>query len=253
MISGRNFFKNIFYFLTAYIILWILLFEFILPANEILPSPSVVILSFGALWNVYHLPVNFLSTVSVIYLSIAFSYFLIFLLKEFLIKDNHFIKYFFISLNWFSKYIPAAILGLFLIYWFPDSFLITFAFAFCVVFFSLINKFQLELSHINNNYVDTARSLGADEKIISNKIIWNSIQHKLAGSIIELHYYLWTILIIFEFIKGGYGLGSIFKQALNYKDLSALFSASIITGITLFAGLYTLKYLKNKFFHWGTV
>lgn len=252
MVSGSTSSKNILYFLVAYLILWILLFEFILPVNEILPKPSIVILSFGALWNVYHLPINFLSTVSIIYLSIAVSYLLIFLLKGFLIKNNHLVKNFFISLHWFSIYIPGIVLGLFLIYWFPNSFIITFVFALCIVFFSIVNKFQMELSHINHNYVDSAKSLGADEKIISNKIIWNSIQHKLADHIIEMHYYLWTVLIIFEFIKGEYGLGVIFKQALNYKDLSALFSASIITGITLFAGLQALKYLRNKFFHWGT-
>lgn len=252
MASGKTSNKNILYFLAAYLVLWILLFEFILPANEILPKPSIVILSFGALWKDYNLPLNFFSTVSNVYLSIAVSYLLVFVLKRILIKSNHFVKNFFNSLNWFSKYLPGIIIGLFLIYWFPYSQLINFIFVLGIAFFSLIIKFQDEIKHLNHTYVDSARTLGADEKTISNMVIWKSIQHNLVGHFIELHSYLWSALIIFEFIKGGYGLGNIFKQALNYKDLSALFSVSIITAITIFAGLYAFNYIRNKFFHWST-
>ena len=90
MRSAKTSRKKIYYILLAYFLLWILWFEFILPVNDILPKPSVVLLSFGALWSDYHLPMNFIATFSTIYLSLAAAYFALHFTSGFMAKENHF-------------------------------------------------------------------------------------------------------------------------------------------------------------------
>ncbi|MCL5028839.1 MAG: ABC transporter permease subunit [Bacteroidetes bacterium] len=249
----KNPVKNLHKLLILYFFLWIILFEFILPVNNILPKPSVVLLSFSALWNDYKLPVNFLSTVGAIYISLALAYIIVWSIKIYLIKSNHFISDFLLSLHWFSNFIPWIILGIFLIYWLPSSEYIKYIFVFLISFFFIIVHLKQELRNVKKEYIESAISLGADEKTISKKIIWKSIQPQLFNHLITLHFQLWSLAIIFEFISGGYGLGNIYRRALEYKDISAIFTITIITGITIFLGSQLIKYLKNKFYHWSFV
>ena len=227
------------------------MFEFILPANQILPSPSVVILSFGALWHVYKLPVNFLITVSVVYFSLLIAYTVIYLLRNFLIKHTHILSEFIFSLNLFSKYIPGIIFGLFLLFWFPLSPYIEFVFAFGTAFFSLLIKLREEVAAVNAEYIESAISLGAGSELVRKKIIWNSAQPGLIRHLFDLHFYIWTVLIVFEYFKGQYGLGNIFRTALQYGDLSALFTNTIIIAITIYLGSHLIRYVRYKFFNWS--
>jgi ABC-type nitrate/sulfonate/bicarbonate transport system permease component len=243
--------KKILFFIISYLILWIVLFEFILPVNEIVPRPSIVILSFGALWTDYHLPVNFVSTISSVYISLFAAYFLLKILTSLLTRMDNLFTNFLLSLNWFSKYLPAIVFGIFLIYWFPNSNIIEFVFAFITAFFSLIITFQEETKKVGNEYLDSAVSLGAAENIIARKVIWKAVQPKIFKHLYNLHFKIWSILIIFEYIKGGYGLGEIFRLSLTYHDISALFSIAIITGVLIFLGAQIIKYFQNKFCHWS--
>jgi ABC-type nitrate/sulfonate/bicarbonate transport system permease component len=247
----KNQFNKVYYFLFAYLFLWIILFEFILPVNQVLPKPSIVILSFGALWFDYNLPINFLSTITVIYISLTISYFSLKWVSPFLAKGHNPVSDFILSLEWFSEYIPGIIFGFLLIYWFPDSEIIEFIFAFGTAFSSLVIKFQKELGKISNEYIDAAESLGMSGKLLIKEVKWKAIQPEIMKHIFYLHFYTWTLLLVFEFIKGGYGLGSIFKSAHEFKDISALFSVIIITGLTVYLGNSVLKYLRNKFFFWS--
>jgi ABC-type nitrate/sulfonate/bicarbonate transport system permease component len=249
----KNRFKKIYYFLLAYLILWVVLFEFILPVNNILPKPSIVIQSFGALWLDYNLPINFLSTVTVIYISLTISYFILKWVSVFLAKGSNPVSDFILSLEWFSEYIPGIIFGFLLIYWFPDSEIIEFVFAFGTAFSSLVIKFQKESGKVSKEFIDAAESLGVSGELLIKEVKWKAIQPEVMKHIFYLHFYIWTLLIVFEFIKGGYGLGSIFKSALEFNDISALFSIIVITGLTVYLGNSILKYLRNKFFFWSVV
>jgi NitT/TauT family transport system permease protein len=236
--------------LSAYFILWILLFEFILPVNKILPKPSIVLQSFDDLWNVYNLPLNYISTITVIYLSISLAFLFLRILSPLILKSN-FISNFILSLEWFSRYLPGIITGMLLIFWFPDSEYIEFIFAFLAILFSLIIKFQKELKNVEKEYINSLLSLGAGESFIFSNVVWKSIQPSLLKHILTIHFYLWILIIAFEYIKGGYGVGSIYRTALEFKDLSAFFSISLITGITIFLGHFLIEFLKNKFFFWS--
>jgi len=104
---------------------------------------------------------------------------------------------------------------------------------------------------VKQEYIDAAASLGAGKALIARSVIWKSAEPYLIEHLLQIHLYVWSMLIAFEFIKGGYGLGMIFSRALEFKDLSALFSSLLITGITIYLGSLAIKSLKNKFFFWG--
>ncbi|MHB8578730.1 MAG: ABC transporter permease [Ignavibacteriaceae bacterium] len=236
--------------LTGLFLIWLILFEFALPSNGFLPKPSIVFLSFSSLIKDYHLWRNFGVTVSEIYFALIISYFVNWLLCKYIIGSD----WFFSSLDAFYKlfkFLPAVILGMLLILWFPSSNLTGFIFALVIFIIPMAVKVKEESYKIKPEYIDAAISLGAGKNDLSTNIIWKAVQPSLLNYIFELHYLAWLLLIIFEFMKDGYGLGTIYLEALRYKDLSALFSISLITGITIFVGFYILKYLKNKFIHWS--
>ena len=253
MIPHKDYRKNIVYFLISYFLLWVILFEFILPSNNILPKPSIVIDSFGALWQDYHLLRNFISSAASIYISIIAAYYLLRVLNKFLLHEKTGIRNFIFSVEWFSKYVPGIVLGFLLIFWFPQSEYIKYLFIFIVVFNSLLVKHSGLCLNINQAYIDSALSLGADSTAISNKVIWKSVQPDLINHIFNSHLYFWAILIFFEYANYGYGFGSIFRRALEFKDLSALIASMIILGIIIFTGGTIIKLSKNKLFFWSGV
>ncbi len=243
--------RPVYYLVLTYLFLWIIFFEFILPVNKILPKPSIVLESFPALWNYYNLPANFLATISTIYISLFLAYLLVKFLSPYLKEKDNSITVFINSLEWFSQYLPGIIIGFLLIFWFPNSVYIEFVFAFATAFISIMIKFQNESDSADEEYMVVAQSLGLNEKEITKNIIWKNVEPKLIEHIFNLHLYLWGMLIVFEFIKSGPGLGVIFRQALEYKDLSAIFSVFLITGISVYLGTLLLKYVRRKFIFWN--
>ncbi|MBZ0199841.1 MAG: ABC transporter permease subunit, partial [Ignavibacteriaceae bacterium] len=219
--------KYLWIYPTAYFVLWVLLFEFILPANNILPKPSTVIESVGTLWSEYNLLYNLLSTIGAIYISIFLAYFVVRFFVHVIGRDNHLFHFIF-SLEGISRYIPGLVLGIFLIYWFPNSELVEFIFAFLTAFLSFTIKINDELRNIPDEYVNSIRSLGAEEFFIRKNIIWKILQPGIIKHAFLIHKFLWITLIAFEFIKGGFGIGVIFKKALQYNDLAVIFLTALI-------------------------
>jgi ABC-type nitrate/sulfonate/bicarbonate transport system permease component len=237
-------------FLLLYLILWVLLFEFIIPVNKFIPKPSSVVSAFPALWNEYSLAFNLFSTLFAVYIPLIVAYLMIKYLAAILLRDNHIITQFIVSLEWFSEYIPGVIFGFFLIFWFPLSEYTEFLFAFGTAFMGLLIKVKREAEILNPAYIDAARSLGADMNVIRKRILWSNMQPNLINYLSELHFYLWLLLIVFEFIKGGFGIGSVFSDVLRYSDLSGLFILSAITGLLIFTGDLIIKFLGKRYLRW---
>lgn len=247
--KNKNSNKYLWIYPAVYFMLWIFLFEFILPVNNILPKPSIVLESAGALWNDYNFLFNLLSTISSVYISLFAAFFLIrFFLPA--IGRNNQIFHFILSLEWFSHYVPGLVLGLFLIYWFPDSEFIEFIFAFLTAFLSLVIKINQSLKNVPDEYISSIRSLGAEDTFVTKNVVWKLIQPVLFKHLFQLHLYLWLILIAFEFIKGGLGIGVIFKEALFYRDLSTIFLSAFLSGIIIYLGTLLIRFLQKKFFNW---
>ncbi len=253
MISQKVYGKNIAYIIAGYFLLWIILFEFVLPSNNFLPKPSIVFDSFGALWKDYHLLRNLISSIASVYISIIASYYLLKILNRYILHEKAGIRNFIFSLEWFSKYLPGIVLGFLLIYWYPQSEYIKYVFIFVVVFNQLLIKHSSLSMKINQAYIDSALSLGAGSSAISNKVIWRSMQPDLMNHIYDSHLYFWAMLVFFEFANYGNGFGSIFRRALEFKDLSALLAGMLILGVIIFLGSHIIKLSKNKLFPWNGI
>jgi ABC-type nitrate/sulfonate/bicarbonate transport system permease component len=248
MVYGNK--KTVYTYIASYIFLWIILFEFILPVNNILPKPSIVLLSFPDLVKNYHLLPNYISTIAVIYISLIAAYYAVRFISILPVKENRFITNFIASLEWFSEYVPGIVLALFLIFWFPASEYIEFIFAFLTAFTVMLIRVQKTEPGIPAEYIDASRSLTLSDSKIRGYIIWRFNQAALFNKMNALHFRLWLLLIAFEYIKGGYGIGNIFNQALVYNDISAFFSAAVITGLTIYVGSRIIFYIRNRIINW---
>jgi NitT/TauT family transport system permease protein len=245
--SGRIYF----YILFGLLLLWIILFEFILYPNQILPEPSIAIISVTALFRDYNFLNNMISSVSALYFSLLAATILLWIIKRFLINNKKLFNFLALSLKWVSGIIPAILIGLFLIYWFPQSEVIKYFFIFFYSFTYLFIQLECEVKKVKNEFIDAAVSLGAGNDFVSDKVIWKCVVPALAHSLLDYHLNLWMILIIFEVINGGFGLGNILRLALQYKDLSALFSSIIFICFIIFIGKSIIKYFQNKYYSWS--
>jgi ABC-type nitrate/sulfonate/bicarbonate transport system permease component len=240
-------------FFTLYFLLWVFFFEFIFPSNKVLPQPSIVLQSFAPLWEFYHLPQNFLITFCAVYFPLIIGFYAVKLIANLLFQEKNLLKDFLLSLKLFSEFIPGIVMALFLIMWFPNSIAIEFILSFLIVFFLLLKKVIQLSSNLYQPYLDSIKSFGFNMPLINREVAWKSILPGLKNYILEIHIYLWTILIAFEIIKGNSGLGSIFKNVLAFKDLSSLFAALIIIGVAIFLTVHLLKFFLKKIIHWSEI
>jgi NitT/TauT family transport system permease protein len=237
--------------LSGLLFIWILLSEFILSPNNILPKPSIVGLSIISLFRDYHFLANMLSSISAVYLSSIVACLFIWILRKYLFNGNKLLGYFAYFQKWLSGIVPGILFGLFLILWFPDSDNSKYIFIFFVCFINLYNTTEEELKKVNGEFIDAIASLGAERKIIFNKVCLKTIEPAIAESLPNLHFHLWSGLIVFEIIKGGPGLGSIVKTAVLFKDLAGLFASILFVSVLIWVGNSIIKYFMNKIFFWS--
>ena len=231
------------------IAVYFVLFEFILPVNSFLPRPLLIIDSIAPLFKDYNLLRNLFYSASGIYIGIFLGYLLIWAFPVFFISilKN---KVTLISSLGKLRYFPLAGIVALFIFWFPYSSISEYLFTVAFSLFFLLSVLFKETGLVKSEYVDSALSLGFTQKAIYKNIYWKSCEPVVFHSMIKLHLILWNVMLFFEFLKGGFGIGDIYRRALLYKDLSALITISIIFIIILFTGEYILKVLNKKFIHW---
>lgn len=243
--------KNILIFLSAIFIAYIIIFEFFIPQNQYLPQPSIVVQSFPHLFSDYNIGLHLLSTITIIYISLLLSYILLWALKSHYYKKQDTLVDFVYSLEWFSEFIPGIMIALILIYWFPNSDIIEFIFTTFIAFSYLFIKSHNDAKLTPVNYIDSYIMLKANHSFISSNIIWKYIQPQLIEHFKDIHVYLWSLLIAFEYIKGGLGIGSMIRNLFHNHDVSGLFSTLIIIGLIIYLGNFILDVIKRKLFAWS--
>lgn len=245
---GKNFKHQIAVFLTV-VFVYILLFEFILPVNKILPKPSLLLESYSSLWFDYNLFEAFALTTSVIYLSILLGYLIISLFSGLLIRSFYDTPGIFNGLKIF-RYFPAFFYAVVFAYWFEGSIIAEFVFIFIAVVFLLgLNIFD-QLKNVKSEYVDAAKSLGISESKIHSEVIWKSIQPEIFDSLFRLHYYVWVLVLLFEFIGGSEGFGVIYRSLLTFQDLAALFALAILISLLIWLGKFLISFFQKKLIYW---
>ena len=235
--------------LSVLFFVYILLFEFVLPINKILPKPSILLASIPSLVEDYNFGFALVRTVSTVFISLFVSYFLIkFFNRSLLFAINLFPKV--LYLKKVSEYFIPFFLILLLALWFNKSIWFEFLFALVLVMSKLKFSFFGAVSSLKQEYIESSKSLGISQQLIQDKIIWKLIQPKLFESINEYYKYLWAWVLVYEFVLNSDGVGSVLNLAIKYNDLSVVVLSIIILIIVNILGTFLLKSIKRKFFFW---
>jgi ABC-type nitrate/sulfonate/bicarbonate transport system, permease component len=201
------------------------------------------------LWREYDLTINLLSSLSAVYLSIIVSYFLSVFFLRFAMNDNSFFTRIIKLFASFSKYFSLLLIGIFLLFLFPGSEFIEYIFLIIYAALFILMKFS-GAGYIKEEYWLKGKSLGLSENEIISKIIIKSIKPLILTKIQKLHINLWTMLIALEFFKEGLGAGSVFKMALDNRDLCGFVLSAATLIVLICLGSMSINYIHKKFFFW---
>ena len=249
MIKKSSSSKNSIVLFITLLFVYIVLFEFILPVNKILPKPSLLIESFLNIWRDYNLIYAFTVSTTVIYLMLILGLLIVYLIITWLMQL--FVDYedSILSLRLF-KYLPAFFFAVIFNLWFEDSILGEFIFALLLVIFLLSKKLFEESKHVKKEYISIAHNLDITPKDIYKDIYWTSSLPKLIEHLKQIHYYLWVLILMYEFIGDSSGIGSVYRQALTYNDFTALFTLASLIALLIWLGDFLIQTIKNELIHW---
>lgn len=245
MISQQS--KKNLKFIFSLLIFYIVLFEFLLPRNNFIPQPIIFYESFLHLWSVYHLLFPLLSTATIVYLSILISFVFVFYFRIVIIKNIISYRAIFQVFNIF-KYFPAFFIVLLFSLWFKDSLSAEIVFAILVSSIMLIKKINQLILDVKNEYIIFAHQINPNKMF--SEVYWKSILPKLFSYLYDLQFYLWILILIYEFISESYGIGLIYKQAFTYNDIGAIFSISVTVSLIIWLSNFLIKLIEKKKIYW---
>lgn len=235
-------------FLTALIFVYVILFEFILEHNKILPKPSLLLESFISIWKDYDLVETIAITTTTIYLAIAISSFFIYRFSGYILKIFFEYEEVIEKLKIF-RYFPALFFAILFSFWFSNSIMAGFLFALLSSGLIMIVRL-LSYSKINRTYFDVALNLGLNKNEIYRKVVFKDILPRFVTEFSSIHYYLWILVMIYEFVNEIKGFGGIYRTALAYNDFTGLFPIAIIISILIWFGSIIINYMNNKIVFW---
>lgn len=234
-------------FVLTLLFIYLMLFEFILPVNRVLPQPSQIIESFVESWNVYDMFQSLASTTTVIYVSMLLAYLLILaVLKTGL---NLFASFDFSAVRPI-KYVPFLFPVLLFLFWFGASFWGELLFGFVFVSAMLKLSAAEKMNDIKKEYIDVAFNLGMSKQEVAKTVVHKILQKYLYRVLIAKHYLVWMVVLFYEFAEKGNGLGGIYYKALYYNDFVFLFVIAVITTFLIWAGDKILLIIEEKYFNW---
>lgn len=249
MSLNKIIYKKPFKIIVSFLIIWIILFQFIFSGNNILPRPIILLESFNDIISDYQLIPNLLYSIGAITFGIIASIFSVYFLRYYLLTQNLFSD----LLQAISKpgsFVPIFIFSIFLIFWLPQSIYIEYLF---LAFISL-GYISLQLIDINktlsNAYFNSAKSLGISKKKIATEIKFKQIIPSMEKTILVLNINIWGILLVYEFIQNTNGLGSVLHNSLILKDIYSIFFTSLIICIFIIIIQHIIQIVFNRFVHW---
>ena len=244
-----NNFKDNLKILFTFLFVYIILFEFALPPNHILPKPSLLLEAFAALFTDYKILDKLFITVSAVYSGLLIGFLLLYLTRRFLYKISFLFNKKVSRANILS-FIPAFFYAVLFSFWFEASVLAEIGFAVIAVYFFLVKTYIKEISKVNIEYIESAKSLGFSDNRITGEVIWKSTLPGMFKKLNSIHYYIWTGIIIYEFVGNNNGIGFIYNSIIEYKDLSALIGLAILLSLLVLIGMLTINSINKKMINW---
>ncbi|MDZ7763352.1 MAG: ABC transporter permease subunit [Melioribacteraceae bacterium] len=248
-LQKKQILKNRLTFFITILFTYVLLFEFILPINKILPKPSLLIESIPALFEEYNLLAEMTISTTIIYLSIPIAFLILYLISFSLDRIMKMNPGFFNNFRLFRNF-PAFFFAILFAFWFGDSLFAELGFALFASTFFFIITYIGTLHKVENQYLDSASSLLIEGKELHKKVIWKYCQPIIYDELKRLHYYLWVLVLIYEFIGGENGFGGVYNLALEYNDFSAIIMLGIIVALLIWLGNSIIDYVRNKTVFW---
>mgnify|MGYP000280092929 CR=1 FL=1 len=241
--------KSKIHFLLVLLFVYVILFEFILPFNNLLPKPSLLVESLVQIWQDYNLLSAIAITTTIIYTSLLIAYFINYVSAGTTIKIAIEFPETIEKLTLF-KYFPAFFFAIIFSFWFGDSIWGEFLFALIASTLLVIVNLIAEIKDHNPVFAEVASNLGLNKNAVYSKVIFKDIQPIHFSNLVRIHYYLWVLLMIYEFISNINGLGGIYRSALMYRDFAGLFSIALVVSILILFGSDVIKFIKEKLFFW---
>ncbi len=229
--------------------IYVVLFEFTLTAQNFFPKPSILFESFISLWSEYNLLAGIFETTEVVFPALLIAIFLLeignkMFLSVFLNYNG--IKNITAPFKYFSFFFFALLFNLF----FADSILAEFIFVSIFIIGKLLEVLSKSLSNISEEYINSAKSLGLSKGDIVSKVIWKNIKPNVYNSITTIHTQTWIVVIVYEFISSVNGVGSIYKMAFDYNDLSAIFALGVFIALVILIVNLLIKIVVSKLIFW---
>ncbi len=242
-----NSYKNKLKLLGALVFVYVMLFEFILPMNKVLPKPTILFESFLHVWQDYGLLAGIMITVGTVYFAIGFSLLLLWSFRRIIIKLLLEQKVIFELLQLF-KTIPVFILIVLTAFWFDGSELAKVIFIFLITMISLTRVLAKEIVQTKSEYIQVAKNLNPSKSY--SEVYWNSALPGLLNLAERFQRILWLIILSFEFVSVSFGIGTILRLALLYKDFGAIIVIAIILSLLIWCGTLVIKFIKKKIAFW---
>lgn len=242
-----NSYKNKLKLFGSIVFVYVMLFEFILPMNKVLPKPTILFESFLHVWQDYGLLAGIMITAGTVYFAIGLSLLLLWFLRGTIIKLLLEQKVIFELLQLF-KTIPVFILIVLTAFWFDGSELAKVIFIFVVTMISLTRVLAKEIFQTKSEYLDIAKNLNPSK--LYTDVYWNSSLPGLLNLAERFQRILWLIVLSYEFVSVSFGIGTILRLALLYKDFGGIIVIAIILTMLIWCGTLVIKFIKKKIAFW---
>jgi NitT/TauT family transport system permease protein len=121
---------------------------------------------------------------------------------------------------------------------------------FIALFFTMTLATIMQIDSVNRNYIDVARTMGANKRQIYTRVILPAI---LPGLLVVLRLNLfgaWMVVLVAEATGVGYGLGQIIATARNTFNPGLVYFAIIIIGVLGFTFDFCLRLLQRRVLFW---
>ena len=145
---------------------------------------------------------------------------------------------------------PAFFFAVLFAFWFGDSILAELIFAVIVAVFFVTVDYMKAAASVPEEYLNSAKSLQLSNIELHKNVTWKYSLPILFGNLSKLHYYLWVLLLIYEFIGTVNGFGGIYNLALEYNDFSVIVLLGIIIALLIWLGNSIINYLQKKLVFW---
>lgn len=239
--------KNYLKFILTILFIYIILFEFIIPPNKFIPQPSVLWESIVHLWTIYNFGLALISTATIVYISIMLSFIMAIYFRGLMLKYMINYKKFLELLRVF-RYFPAFFFAILFSIWFKASLTAEIIFGFLVSIILILIKMNELIPNVKNEFIIFTHQTNPGKMF--SETYWKSILPDLMQHLHRVQFYLWTLILIYEFISDSFGVGYIYKITLMYNDLGAIISISIFMSIIVLLSNIVLKYIEKKMIYW---